>query len=146
MTGSAAVAAITQRQGENLLLVFSYLLCAGCFAAFGCPCSNRRCCSLSIMHLSTLRSTLENRLLDHQLEQCIEHQSYRLIAYCLYHHAMYIQGPGCQKCFPVMPPTATTFPPSEDPNPRHCHHAPVPPSTSKCHTNVTTQNRCLSAK
>ena len=30
---------------------------------------------------------------------------------------MYIQGSGCQKCFPVIPPAATTFPPPEDPNP-----------------------------
>ena len=30
--------------------------------------------------------------------------------------------------------------------PWHCHHAPIPLSTPKCHTDVTTQNRCLSAK
>ena len=30
---------------------------------------------------------------------------------------MHIQGPRCQKCFPVMPPTATTFPPPGGPNP-----------------------------
>ena len=30
---------------------------------------------------------------------------------------MYIQGPGCQKCFTVMPPTAANSPPPEDPNP-----------------------------
>ena len=53
---------------------------------------------------------LENRLLNHQIEQCIDSQSYRPITYCLHNHAMYIQGSGCQKCFPVMPPAATTFP------------------------------------
>ena len=48
---------------------------------------------------------------------------------------MYVQGPGCHKCFPVTPPTAVTIPPQEDPTPSgiptpwHCHHAPVPPST-----------------
>ena len=30
---------------------------------------------------------------------------------------MYIRGPGHQKCFPVIPSTAATFPPPEDPNP-----------------------------
>ena len=33
---------------------------------------------------------LENRLLNHQLEQCIDHQSYRLIAYCLHNHVVYV--------------------------------------------------------
>ena len=60
---------------------------------------------------------LENRLLYHQLEQCIDNQSYRLITYCLHDHEMHIQGPGCQICFLVMPPTAPTFPPPEDPKP-----------------------------
>ena len=78
---------------------------------------------------------LEKLLLNHQLEQCIDSQSYRPISYCLHNHAMYIQGPGCHKCFPVTPPTAVTIPPQEDPTPSgiptpwHCHHAPVPPST-----------------
>ena len=45
---------------------------------------------------------LENRLLNHQQEQCIDSQSYRPITYCLHNHAMYIQGTGCQKCFPKM--------------------------------------------
>ena len=54
---------------------------------------------------------------NHQLEQCIDSQSYRPITYCLHNHAMYIQGPGCQKCFPVVPPTASNSPPPEDPNP-----------------------------
>ena len=60
---------------------------------------------------------LENRLLNHQIEQCIDSQSYRPITYCLHNHALYIQGTGCQKCFPVMPPAAASFPPPEDPNP-----------------------------
>ena len=30
---------------------------------------------------------------------------------------MYIRGPGHQKCFPVIPSTAATSPPPEDPNP-----------------------------
>ena len=61
---------------------------------------------------------LENHLFNHQLEQSINSQSYRSITYCLYNHAMYIQGPGCQKYFSVMPPAATTFLPPEDPKPR----------------------------
>ena len=56
-------------------------------------------------------------ILNHQLEQCIDSQSYRPITYCLLNHMMHIQGPGCQKCFPVMPPAAATFLPPEDPNP-----------------------------
>ena len=95
---------------------------------------------------------LENHLLNHQLEQCIDSQSYRLITYCLHNHAMYIQGPGCQKCFPVIPPAAATFPPPEDPNPGQCPDTmalpscPVPQSTPKCHADATTQSRCLSAE
>ena len=65
---------------------------------------------------------LENCLLNHQLEQCIESQSYRLITYCLHNHAMYIEGPGCQKCFPVMLSAATTSPPPEDPRVISRHH------------------------
>ena len=48
---------------------------------------------------------------------------------------MYIQGPGCQKCFPVMPPAAATFPhqriqtPGRIPTPWYCHRASVPLST-----------------
>ena len=61
---------------------------------------------------------LENRLLNHQLEQCIDGQSYRPITYCLHNHAMYIQGPECQRGFQVTPPAAATFLPPEDPNPR----------------------------
>ena len=71
---------------------------------------------------------LENHLLNHQLEQCIDSQSYRLITYCLHNHAMYIQGPGCQKCFPVIPPAAATFPPPEDPNPGQCPDTMALPS------------------
>ena len=35
--GSVAIAMTTQRCGENLFLMFSYLLWAGCFAAIWCP-------------------------------------------------------------------------------------------------------------
>jgi len=48
--------------------------------------------SRSCQHYS---QPLENHLLNHQLEQCIDSQSYRVIIYCLHSHAMYIQGPGC---------------------------------------------------
>ena len=104
--------------------------------------------SCTCQHYSQL---LENRLLNHQLEQRIDSQSYRLITYCLHNHAMYIQEPGCQ-VFQVIPTTAMTFPhqriqtPGGILTPLHCHHAPVPLSTPKCHADVTTQNRCLSAK
>ena len=37
MIDSVATAMTAQRWGENLLLVFSYLLCAGCLAGFWCP-------------------------------------------------------------------------------------------------------------
>ena len=60
---------------------------------------------------------LENHLINQQLEQCIDSQSYRPITYCLHNQAMYIQGTGCQKCFPVMSLTAVTFSLPEDPNP-----------------------------
>ena len=80
---------------------------------------------------------LENRLLNHQLEQCINSQSYRLITYCLHNHMMYIQGPWCQKCFPVMSPHPLLLPfphqriqtPGSILRPWHYHHAPLPPST-----------------
>ena len=44
------------KMGENLLLVFSYLLCAGCFATFSVPCCNRWCRSLPITHWSTWKT------------------------------------------------------------------------------------------
>ena len=123
---------------------------------FGAPCSNRWCHSLSIMHLSTLQSTLEKLLLNHQLEQCIESQPYRPTTYSFHNHVMYIQGPGCQKkkkiVFKLCPPLLLPFThqriqtPGSIPTPWHYHHAPGPPSTPKCHTDVTIQNRCLSAK
>ena len=59
---------------------------------------------------------LENLLLNHQLEQCIDSQSSGVIIYCLHNHAMYIQGPGCQKCFPIMPLAAAMFCSPEYPN------------------------------
>ena len=70
----------------------------------------------------------ENRLPKHQLEQCIDSQSYRSITYSLYNHAIYIQGPGCQKYFSVMPPAATTFLPPEDPKPRWYSNSMALPS------------------
>ena len=45
------------------------------------------------------RQPLENRLLNHQLKQCIDSQSHRLITYCLHNHAMFIQGPGAKNVF-----------------------------------------------
>ena len=78
---------------------------------------------------------LENHLLNHQLEQCIDSQSYRLITHCLHNHAMYIQGPGGQNVFQSCPLLLLPVPhqriqtPGGIPMPWHCHHAPVPPST-----------------
>ena len=92
---------------------------------------------------------LENCVLNHQREQCVDSQSYRLVTYCL-NHVTYIQRPGHRKCSPFMPPTAATFPPPGGPSPRgilmpcHCHHAPVPPFTPKQHTDAIKENRCLS--
>ena len=72
------------------------------------------------MHLSTLQSTLEKLLLNHQLEQCIESQPYRPTTYSFHNHVMYIQGPGCQKkkkkLFSSYALMAATFSPPEDPN------------------------------
>ena len=95
---------------------------------------------------------LENRLLNHQLEQCINSQSYRLITYCLHNHAMYIQGPGCPNVFLLCLPMLLPSPDQRIQTPGgiltqwHCHHAPVPLSTPKCHADITIQNRYLSAK
>ena len=36
---------------------------------------------------------LENCVLNHQREQRVDSQSYRLITYCLHDHEMHIQGP-----------------------------------------------------
>ena len=94
----------------------------------------------------------ENRLLSHQLEQCIDSQSYRLITRCLHDHVLYVQGPGRRRCFQPRPPLPLPFPhqriqtPGGIPTPWYRHHAPAPPSTPKCHADVTTQNRYLSAK
>ena len=71
---------------------------------------------------------LENLLLNHQLELCIDSQSYRPTTYHLHNHAMHIQGPRCHKCFPVMPPTATTFPPPGGPNPERFPNTMALPS------------------
>ena len=45
----------------------------------------------------------ENHLLSHQLEQCIDSQSYRPSTRCLHDHVLYVQGPGRQKCFQPRP-------------------------------------------
>ena len=78
---------------------------------------------------------LENRLFNHQLEQCIDSLSYRLITYCLSDQVMYIQGPGAKNVSQLCPPLPLPFPhqriqtPGGIPTPWHCHHAPGPPST-----------------
>ena len=41
MIGSAALAMTTQRWGENLWVVFSYVLRAGCLQPLGVPCCDR---------------------------------------------------------------------------------------------------------
>ena len=96
------------------MLVFSYLLCAGCFAVFLVSLAVK---DGAIPYPSCTCKHYSQPLENHQLEQCIDSQSYRPITYCLHNHVMYIQGPGCQKCFPVVPATASNSPPSEDPNP-----------------------------
>ena len=134
MTGSVAIAVLTQGWGENLLLVLSVMW--------------RLLCSLSVSLAVTdgvvpyplctcqhYSQPLENCLLNHQLEQCIDSQSYRPITYCLHIYAIYIQGPRCQNCFLVMPPAASSFPPPEDPNPgRYPDTMALPPCpcTSVC--------------
>ena len=95
---------------------------------------------------------LENHLLSHQLEQCIDSQSYRLITYCLYNRRCISRGLGAKdvsQLFPRLPlplPHQKIQNPGGIPTPWHCHHAPEPLSTPKCHADVTTQNRCLSVK
>ena len=59
---------------------------------------------------------LENRLLNHQLKQCIDSQSHRLITYCL--HNMWCIWALVPKMFSGYATAAATFPPLEDPNPR----------------------------
>ena len=95
---------------------------------------------------------LENPLLNHQLKQCIDSQSHRPITYCLHNHEMYIQGPGAKNVSQLCPPVLLPFPHQKIQTlggvltPWHCHHAPAPLYTPKCHADVTTQNRCLSAE
>ena len=84
--------------------------------------------------------------------KCMDSLSYWPITFCLHNHAMYIQGPGCQKWSPALSPTAATFPLPEDPNPgRHPDTMALPshPCASvyaqmpcRCYN----QNSCLSAK
>ena len=137
------------------------------FASAQLPVMCRLLCSLlmslavtdgAVPHLSCTcqhySQPLENRLLNHQQEQCIDSQSYRPITYCLHNHAMYIQGTGCQKCFPKMyAPCCCYISPTRGSKPLVVsqHHGiaimPLclrPPP--KCHTDATTQNRCLSVK
>ena len=81
---------------------------------------------------------LENRLLNHQLKQCIDSQSHRLITYCLHNHVMYM-GPGTKNVFRLCSRLLLPFPHQRIqtlggiPTPWHCHHAPAPPSTPKCY-------------
>ena len=62
------------------------------------------------------------------------------------------RGLGAKNVFQLCPPLLLPFThqriqtPGSILTPWHCHHAPGPLSTPKCHTDVTTQNRCLSAK
>ena len=129
MIVSVAIAVTTQGGGENRLLVFSYRLCAGCFTAFWCP-FLKQMVSFLIPHtpVNITANAWKNHLLNHQIEQCIDSQSYRSITYCLHNHEMYIQGPGCQKYFSVMLPAATTFLPPEDPKPRQYSNTMALPS------------------
>ena len=133
------------------MLVFSYLLCAGCFAALCCPLLRHGAVPYPSCTFQHYGQPLENGLLNQQLEQCIDSQFYRPITHCLHDHALYVQGPGCRKCFQSRPPLPLPYPHQRIQNlgsiltPWHRHHAPVPPSTPKCHADVTTQNRCLSA-
>ena len=53
---------------------------------------------------------LENRLFNHQLEQCIHSLSYRQITYCLSDQVMYIQGPGAKNVSQLCPPLPLPFP------------------------------------
>ena len=95
---------------------------------------------------------LENHLLNHQLEQCIDSQCYRPVTYCLHNMRCISRGLGAKNDFQLFPPLRLPLPDQKIqtlrgiPTPWHCHHAPVPLSTLKCHTDVTTQNRCLSVK
>ena len=92
----------------------------------------------------------ENHLLSHQLEQCIDSQSYRPMTYCLHNHVTYIQG--AKSVFQLCPQLPLPFchqrikTPGSIPTPWCYHHASVPPSIPKCHVDVTAHNRCLSAK
>ena len=95
---------------------------------------------------------LENRLLNHQLEQCIDSQSYRPTPTASITMRCISRGLGAKNVFQLCPPLLLPFThqriqtPGSILTPWHCHHAPGPLSTPKCHTDVTTQNRCLSAK
>ena len=53
---------------------------------------------------------VEKRLLDHQLEECIDSQPYRLITHCLNNPVMYAQGPGGQNVFQSCPPLLLPLP------------------------------------
>ena len=91
---------------------------------------------------------LENRLLNHQLGQCID----RLTPTASITMRCISRGLGAKNVFQLCPPLLLPFThqriqtPGSIPTPWHYHHAPGPPSTPKCHTDVTIQNRCLSAK
>ena len=95
----------------------------------------------------------KNPLLNHQLEQCMDSLSYWPITFCLHNHAMYIQGPGCQKRFPALPHCRYLSPLQRIQTavypltPWPCHLTPAPLSTPKCHVDVTTRTAvCLPNK
>ena len=91
---------------------------------------------------------LENRLLNHQPEQCIVSPKGRsptafITTRCI------SRGLGAKnvfkKCMLYFPHQRIQTLGGIS-TPWRCHHAPVPPSTPKCHADATTQNRCLSVK
>ena len=84
-------------------LLMSLAVTDGAFPYLSCTCQ----------HYS---QPLENRLLNHQLKQCTDSQSHRLITYCL--HNMWCIWALVPKMFSGYATAAATFPPLEDPNPR----------------------------
>ena len=65
---------------------------------------------------------LENRLFNHQLEQCIDSLSYRRITYCLLDQVMYIQGPGAKNVSQLCPPLPLPFPTQRNQTPGASRH------------------------
>ena len=119
---------------------------------FGVPCCNRWCRSLSIIHLSTLVNPWKIAYLtisynDVYIANPIGRSPTAFITMrCI------SRGLGAKNVFQLFPLLPLPFPhqriqtPGSIPTPWNSHHAPGPPSTPKCQADVTTQNRCLSAK